>query len=107
MSASDPSVDPRGWRRVVLGFTPAWFSVTMGTGITSILLRNLPYSGRWLRLISVMLFCLNVVLFVSFLCISVVRYAVFRGLWSETLRNPAQAVFLGIYLLTLVECISS
>ncbi|KAK5099347.1 Plasma membrane sulfite pump involved in sulfite metabolism [Lithohypha guttulata] len=34
-----------GWRKVVLNFTPSWFSVIMGTGIVSILLHNLPYNG--------------------------------------------------------------
>ncbi|KAM5380708.1 hypothetical protein ACJA88_005037 [Fusarium oxysporum] len=38
----------RGWRRIVVNFTPSWFTVTMGTGITSVLLHNLPYHGRWL-----------------------------------------------------------
>uniref|UniRef100_A0A0D2XC58 Malic acid transport protein n=1 Tax=Fusarium oxysporum (strain Fo5176) TaxID=660025 RepID=A0A0D2XC58_FUSOF len=37
----------RGWRRIVVNFTPSWFTVTMGTGITSVLLHNLPYHGRW------------------------------------------------------------
>ncbi|KAM0435111.1 hypothetical protein ACHAPT_003200 [Fusarium lateritium] len=107
-----PEEDPvqdryrRGWRRVVLGFTPSWFTVTMGTGITSILLHNLPYNGRWLYWISVVIFCLNVVLFLSFLCISVVRYTVFRGLWTETLRNPAQAVFLGTFPMGLSTIIN-
>ncbi|CAG7558602.1 unnamed protein product [Fusarium equiseti] len=38
----------RGWRRIAVNFGPSWFTVTMGTGITSILLHNLPYHGRWL-----------------------------------------------------------
>ncbi|KAG4264054.1 hypothetical protein FPRO06_03024 [Fusarium proliferatum] len=42
----------RGWRRIVVNFTPSWFTVTMGTGITSVLLHNLPYHGRWLFYVS-------------------------------------------------------
>ncbi|KAJ4167701.1 Plasma membrane sulfite pump involved in sulfite metabolism [Fusarium falciforme] len=100
------AVNHRGWRRVALCFTPSWFTVTMGTGITSILLHNLPYNGRWLYWISVVIFCLNVLLFASFLCISVVRYTLFKGLWSETLRNPAQAVFLGTFPMGLSTIIN-
>ncbi|KAL6360218.1 hypothetical protein LRP88_05921 [Fusarium phalaenopsidis] len=99
-------INRRGWRRVVLGFTPSWFTVTMGTGITSILLHNLPYNGRWLYWISVVIFCLNILLFLLFLCISVVRYTMFKGLWSETLRNPAQAVFLGTFPMGLSTIIN-
>ncbi|KAF5631422.1 malic acid transport [Fusarium sp. NRRL 52700] len=42
----------RGWRQIVVNFTPSWFTVTMGTGITSVLLHNLPYHGRWLFYVS-------------------------------------------------------
>lgn len=37
----------------------------MGTGIVSTLLSVLPYNGRWLRWISIMIFALNVFLFIS------------------------------------------
>jgi hypothetical protein len=40
-----PCKDSRGWRHIIRNFTPSWFSVNMGTGITSILLHNLPYNG--------------------------------------------------------------
>lgn len=90
-------LDHRGWRRILVNFTPSWFTVTMGTGITSILLHNLPYNGQWLFYISVVIFCLNIAIFVLFSCISIVRYTVLRGSWSSTLRHPAQAVFLGMY----------
>ncbi|KAF4965866.1 hypothetical protein FSARC_6386 [Fusarium sarcochroum] len=69
-------VNRRGWRRIVLNFTPAWFTATMGTGITSVLLHNLPYHGRWLFYVSTIIFCLNIVLFTLFSLISI---AVFLG----------------------------
>lgn len=47
------------WRRV-LHFTPSWFSVNMGTGITSILLHNLPYNNVYLQRISICIFVLNI-----------------------------------------------
>lgn len=86
-----------GWRRIVLNFTPSWFSVNMGTGIVSILLHNLPYNGDWLRFISIAIFALNVVLFFTFLLISAVRYTLFRGLFTAMLRHPVQSLFLGTF----------
>lgn len=47
-------------RRTILHFTPSWFSVNMGTGITSILLHNLPYNNIYLQRISVCIFVLNI-----------------------------------------------
>ena len=46
-------------RRIVLHFTPSWFSVNMGTGIVSILLHELPYQFRGLGIISNIVFRLN------------------------------------------------
>ena len=42
----------------------------MGTGIVSILLYNLPYQFPGLQIIGIVVFCLNVVLFLSFLTMS-------------------------------------
>jgi hypothetical protein len=84
-----------GWRRIVTNFTPSWFAVTMGTGIVSILLHDLPYNGRWLYWLSVLVFALNVVLFVTFTAISVVRYTLYPGIWTQMLRHPVQSLFLG------------
>lgn len=64
----------RGWRHLVRNFTPSWFAVTMGTGISSILLHQLPYNAHWLHIISYIVFCLNIFLFVTFFFISLLRY---------------------------------
>ncbi|KAF4461785.1 malic acid transport [Fusarium albosuccineum] len=106
LERDDYSVNQRGWRRIVLNFTPAWFTVNMGTGITSILLHNLPYNGRWLYWISIIIFCLNIFLFLSFLSISILRYSMFRGVFSETLRTPSQAVYLGTIPMGLATIIN-
>lgn len=86
-----------GWRRIALNFTPSWFSVNMGTGIVSILLHNLPYNGNWLYWISVVIFCLNVLLFALFTTISAIRYTYYRGLFTAMLRHPVQSLFLGMH----------
>lgn len=70
----------------------------MGTGIVSILLHNLPYNGRWLYWISVVIFCFNILLFVVFLLISLARYSLFKGIWNAMIRHPVQSLFLGEYL---------
>jgi hypothetical protein len=69
----------------------------MGTGIVSILLHNLPYNGRWLYWISVIIFCLNVALFITFLCISILRYTLYPAIWKAMIRHPVQSLFLGTF----------
>lgn len=85
----------RGWRRIVRNFTPSWFSVNMGTGIVSILLHILPYKGRWLYWISVAIFCLNGLLFILFLGISILRYVLWPEIWLKMIKHPAQSMFIG------------
>lgn len=96
----------KGWRHIVLNFTPSWFSVNMGTGMASILLFNLPYNARWLYWISVVIFCLNVFLFLIFFGISVLRYTLFRGVWSCMIRHPIQSLFLGTFPMALSTIIN-
>ncbi|KAG9882017.1 putative C4-dicarboxylate transporter/malic acid transport protein, partial [Aureobasidium melanogenum] len=78
----------------------------MGTGIVSILLHNLPYNGRWLYWISVVVFCLNILLFIIFMTISMVRYIYFTGLFKAMLRHPVQSLFLGTVPMGLATIIN-
>ncbi|CAG8974014.1 hypothetical protein HYALB_00008563 [Hymenoscyphus albidus] len=96
----------RGWRKIVRSFTPSWFSVNMGTGITSILLHNLPYNGDWLYYISVIIFVLNVVLFIVFFLLSVARYSLYPKIWGVMIRHPAQSLFLGTFPMGLATIIN-
>lgn len=41
-------------------------ALSLGTGITAILLHNLPYQFKGLNVIAIMIFVLNVVLFCTF-----------------------------------------
>lgn len=84
----------------------SWFSVNMGTGIVSILLHNLPYNGRWLYWISVVIFCLNVVLFVVFFLVSILRYTLYPAIWTAMIRHPAQSLFLGTFPMGLATIVN-
>jgi hypothetical protein len=100
------SKNERGWRKIVRNFTPSWFSVIMGTGIVSTLLHNLPYNGEWLYWISVVIFCLNVALFILFTFISIVRYTVYPEIWLAMIRHPAQSLFIGTFPMGLATIIN-
>lgn len=87
-------------------FGDSWFSVTMGTGIVSILLHNLPYNGSWLRYISIIIFVLNIFLFVLFTMISILRYTLYPEIWGAMIRHPAQSLFLGTFPMGLATIIN-
>lgn len=83
------------WRRRIQNFTPSWFAVTMGTGIVAVLLHQMPYNADWLRIVSIVIFVLNAVLFTAILATSILRYTLYPGLWSLMMRHPTQSLFTG------------
>jgi tellurite resistance protein TehA-like permease len=80
----------------------------MSTGVVSILLHELPYNGHWLRIISTIFFVLNVVLYVLFLAISCLRYAMWPEMFPAMIRHPQQSLFLGAFpvgLATIIDMV--
>jgi tellurite resistance protein TehA-like permease len=73
----------------------SWFVVTVGTGGVSTLLYQIPYTSQWLRILSTIAFVLNIVLWLTFLAMSCLRYALYPEIWAALLRNPTQRLFLG------------
>ena len=95
-----------GWRRVVRNFSPSWFSVTMGTGICSLLLITIPWKADWLYWLSVGFFVLNSILFTLALIISMLRYTLYPEIWTVMVTDPTMSLFLGTFPMgfaTLVE----
>jgi hypothetical protein len=95
-----------GWRRVVRNFSPSWFSVTMGTGIVSLLLIGIPFQADWLYWLSVMFFGLNTVLFSLALTTSFLRYTLYPEIWTVMIADSTNSLFLGTVPMgfaTLVE----
>lgn len=85
----------KGWRRVVRNFSPSWFSVTMGTGIVSLLFITIPWKADWLFWLSVIFFVLNLVLFAIASVISILRYTLYPEIWTVMIHDPTAALFLG------------
>jgi hypothetical protein len=73
----------------ILNLPPSFFSLNMGTGITSILLYNLPYNATWLQRIGIVVFVFNVLLFVVLLALNVVRYVRWKGVFTVLARDGA------------------
>ncbi|KAH7383168.1 C4-dicarboxylate transporter/malic acid transport protein-like protein [Pyrenochaeta sp. MPI-SDFR-AT-0127] len=84
-----------GWRRIVRNFSPSWFSVTMGTGIVSLLLIAIPFKADWLYWLSVIFLALNTILFACAFSISVFRYAVYPEIWKVMIADSVNSLFLG------------
>ncbi|KAI9735943.1 MAG: hypothetical protein M1834_001409 [Cirrosporium novae-zelandiae] len=90
-----------GWRMVVRNFHPGFFGVNMGTGICSTLVSSLPYDGEWIYYVSMIMWCLNILLFCIFIGISLIRYIMYPEIISAIFRNPNHAIFLGTFPMAL------
>lgn len=52
------------------------------------------------------MFGLNVILFIIFLLISVLRYAIYPEIWYAIIRHPAQSLFLGTFPMGLATIVN-
>lgn len=78
-------------------FTPSWFSVTMGTGIVNTLLFDLPWEAAHptFRAIGAGFLIFDMILFVSFTIISIVRYSLYPAIFLVMIRHETHSLFLG------------
>lgn len=97
--ASGPSSSRRTlsqkFDHALLNLSPSFFSINMGTGITSILLHGLPYNASWLRIIADIIFVLNTVVFVLLAGASIIRYIRWKGLFTALNTHVAAGMFWG------------
>jgi tellurite resistance protein TehA-like permease len=97
-----------GWlERATLHTVPHYFAITMGTGISSILLHNFPYPARWLQYLGTIVFALNVLAFVVILAFTIARYACWTGVWGVVLKHNVTSMFWGCFPMGLATIIVS
>ncbi|KAI0793226.1 voltage-dependent anion channel [Abortiporus biennis] len=89
----------KSWRDRIRHFTWAWHAVIMGTGVVSALLHNFPYhnDSLALKVMAIIFFLLNLVLFVFVCTCTVLRYTLYPEIWPLMISHPAQSLFVGCF----------
>ncbi|KAI0630202.1 voltage-dependent anion channel [Trametes polyzona] len=89
----------KSWRERIRHFTWAWHAVIMGTGVVSALIHNFPYhqGSLALQVAALVVFLLNLVLFVFVCTCTILRYIMFPEVWGMMLSHPAQSLFIGCF----------
>lgn len=67
----------------------------MGTGISAILLHQMPYTNVVFETMGTVLYVLNVLLFVTFILMTAARYMIWPGILPVMLKHEGQSLFLG------------
>ncbi|KAF3006630.1 hypothetical protein E8E13_007719 [Curvularia kusanoi] len=96
-----------GWRRIVRNFSPSWFSVTMGTGIVSLLFAAIPFKAQWLYWLAVIFLGLNTFLFTCAFIISFLRYTLYPEIWTVMIADSTNSLFLGTIPMGFATLISA
>ncbi|KAG2111207.1 voltage-dependent anion channel [Suillus discolor] len=89
----------KSWRECIRNFTWAWHTVIMGTGGTSALVHAFPYwnGSPAIKVVTLMVFYLNLLLFVLFTGATVARYIMFPDTWLKMIRHPTQGPLMGAF----------
>lgn len=91
----------------ILHFTPSWFSVSMGTGIMSILLHTSPHKFTGETIIGTVFYFINILLFITFLGLTLLRYIIFPWAFLRMLRHSSQSLFLGTIPMALATIVNA
>uniref|UniRef100_UPI0031BA3C4E TDT family transporter n=2 Tax=Xanthomonas campestris TaxID=339 RepID=UPI0031BA3C4E len=87
-------------------FTPNWFAVTMGTGILSLVLGQLPWPVPGAALLGAGLWLCNIGLFVVFSALYLARWALYPHEARRILAHPTASMFLGTIPMGLATLIN-
>ena len=95
------------FNEVVLNFIPSWFAVTMGTGVVSTLLHTAPHQFRGQKQIATAFYALNILLFVIFCVMSMLRYTMYPWVLNRMIRHPTICMFCGTMPMGLATIIDA
>ena len=71
------------------------------------MLSVIPYWVTGLTELGIALFIINIILYVSFLCIIITRFGIHRGTFKQSLANPHEGLFLAIMVLSISTIITN
>lgn len=80
---------------VIRHFTPNWFTATMGTGVVSMILIQLPFAQSFLFKLATWLWQFNIVLFSVFSVLYLLRWFLFPHEAKQIFNHPNMSLFLG------------
>ncbi|HCJ6426615.1 TDT family transporter [Acinetobacter baumannii] len=80
---------------VIRHFTPNWFTATMGTGVVSMILIQLPFAKSFLFMLATLLWQFNIVLFSVFSVLYLLRWFLFPHEAKQIFNHPNMSLFLG------------
>ncbi|KAK9481364.1 voltage-dependent anion channel [Lipomyces japonicus] len=88
-------------------FSPAWYAMVMGTGISSTILIEFPFPSRWLRAVGVAFWAAACAELAIFAMLTTSRHILFPSTFSRMQRHPIQCLFWGCIPMALSAVLNS
>ncbi|KAL3424068.1 C4-dicarboxylate transporter/malic acid transporter [Phlyctema vagabunda] len=96
-----------GLRERIKHFTFAWFACTMSTGGLAFTMSVVPNRFEGLTAFGTVLFVFNIILFLTFTTIQVIRFIMHPDALSHAFTNPHEGFFFATFWLTLATMITN
>ncbi|KAH6679098.1 voltage-dependent anion channel [Halenospora varia] len=88
-------------------FTWAWFTLTMSTGGICLLLARTPHRFNGLDTLGVIVFILDLVLYILLCAGIATRFILFRKAFISSLRHPTESLFFPTFWISMVNIFSN
>lgn len=100
----------RLWRNVdrflISGFTPAFFALVMGTGISCNILYNFAFPARWLQIVGMVVAVVALLLFIVLTLAFAMALWKDSKLWYRIHREPNVAPYMGSFVMGYVTLVN-
>ncbi|KAK3323077.1 voltage-dependent anion channel-domain-containing protein [Apodospora peruviana] len=88
-------------------FTWAWYTLVMSTGGLSLLIAAQPHQFSGLRQIGLVVYIINIILFVGVTSALITRFFLFAGTFKASLTHPREGFFFPTFFLSIATLITS
>lgn len=96
-----------GIRERLAHFTWAWFTLTMSTGGLSLLIYAQPHQFPGLRQIGLVVYIINIALFMLVTLALAARFFLFSGSFKQSVTHPREGFFFPTFFLSIATIITS
>ncbi|KAM7189073.1 Voltage-dependent anion channel domain containing protein [Naviculisporaceae sp. PSN 640] len=95
------------WRKRLMHFTFAWYTVTMSTSGISLLLALTPHRFPGLSTIGLIIFLLDLIFFLFITAAISLRFILYKNAFRRAFTHPTEALFIPTFFLSIAAILSN
>ncbi|KAK2605864.1 hypothetical protein QQS21_003704 [Conoideocrella luteorostrata] len=103
----DPNRPKLGFKQRLHHFTWAWYTLPMSTGGLALLIFAQPHQFPGLKSIGLVVYIINILIFVTISSMMVARFFIHSGDMSQSIKHPREGFFLPTFFLAVATLITS